>query len=129
MEEAFRAYLVADTALAALISTRLTWGLNDQGSALPRVTLQRISGNPEYSDEGEAGLSEARVQADCFATTYAGAIAIARAIKARVSGENFTQDSITFDVFIDSERDFTEMFEGGREVHRVSVDLMVWHNA
>jgi hypothetical protein len=129
MEEALRAYLIADTALSALISTRLAWGVNDQGGAMPRVTLQVISGSPEYSDEGESGISENRVQVDCFASTYASAKAVARAISARISGASFTQGSVRFNIFIDSERDDAEAFDGGREVHRVSMDLMVWHTA
>ena len=129
MEKALRAYLIADATLSGLIDTRLAWGVNDQGAIMPRVTLQKISGAPEYSDEGEAQLGQARVQVDCFAATYAGAIAIARAIRERVSGENFTQDDVTFDVFIDAERDDFEPGEGGREIYRYSMDLIVWHNA
>jgi hypothetical protein len=129
MEESLRAYLIADTTLSGLISTRLAWGVNDQGGAMPRATMQIISGSPEYSDEGESGLSENRVQVDCFGTTYASAKAVARAVTARVSGASFIQGGVRFNVFIDSERDDPEAFEGGREVHRVSLDLIVWHTA
>jgi hypothetical protein len=129
VQEQLRAYLIADATLSGLIGTRLTWGINDQDAAMPRVTLQRISGAPEYSDEGEVSLGQARVQVDCFATTYAGAVAISRAIRTRISGARFTQSGVTFDVFIDAERDDFEPGEGGRDVHRVSMDLIVWHNA
>lgn len=96
---------------------------------MPRVTLQRVSGSPEYSDEGEAGLSSNRVQVDCFALTHAAATEVARAIRNRISGKNFTQSGVEFDVFIDNERDDQDAFDGGREVYQVSMDLIVWHNA
>jgi len=127
MESALRTYLLAHAGLSALVGGRVAWGFNSQGGPLPRITLQRISGSPEYSDEGEAGISETRVQVDCFATTSAQVRAVSESIRARISGASFTQSGIEFNIFIDSVRDDSDAYEGGSQEHRVSIDLMVWH--
>ena len=128
MEAALRSYLLASSAVSTLVGDRLTWGFSKQGDVLPRVTLQRISGGPEYSDEGEAGLSNQRVQVDCYGATSASARAVYEAIRARISGANFTQSGVEFNIYIDSVRDEPDAYEGGRQEHLVSLDLMVWHN-
>jgi hypothetical protein len=127
MEAALRTYLLAHAGLSALVGGRISWGFNSQGGPLPRVTLQRISGSPEYSDEGEAGISETRVQADCYGATSAQVRQVSEAIRARISGASFSQSGVDFDIFIDSVRDDLDAYEGGSQEHRVSIDLMVWH--
>lgn len=128
MEAALRTYLLASSGISTLIGDRLTWGFSKQGDTLPRVTLQRISGGPEYSDEGEASLSEQRVQVDCYGATSESARAVYAAIRSRISGASFTQSGVAFNIFIDSVRDEPDAYEGGRQEHLVSLDLMVWHN-
>jgi hypothetical protein len=128
MEAALRSYLLASSGLSALIGDRMTWGFTSQGGPLPRVTLQRISGGPEYADEGEVNLSETRVQIDCYAATSEAVRAVYAAIRARISGAQFTQSGVTCNgVYIDSVRDESDAYEGGRQEHRVSLDIMVWH--
>lgn len=129
MESAFRDYLLGGPAIAALVGTNISWGFISQGQTLPRVNLSRISGGPQYSDEGEVELSEHRIQVDCYGSTSAQARAIYDAIRARVSGENFKHSGVEFDVFIEDVRDNLDAYEGGSQEHRISVDLMVWHNA
>lgn len=129
MEAALRTYLLASAGLSALIGDRLTWGFTSQGGALPRATMERISGGPEYADEGEISLSETRVQIDCYGATSEAVRAVYAAIRARISGAQFVQSGITFNIFIDSVRDEADAYEGGRQEHRVSLDLMVWHTA
>jgi hypothetical protein len=130
MEEALRSYLLAHSPLAALVGDRLTWGFSKQGDVLPRVTVERISGGPEYADEGEINLSQQRLQVDCYGSTSASARAVAAAIRARISGGSFVQSGVTFNgVYIDGIRDQSDAYEGGRQEHLVSLDLMVWHTA
>src|SRR4030067_822710 len=70
VETATIAYLLGDSAIGALINTRVYPLARPQGSALPAITLTRISGGPLYADDGEVGLLDARLQIDSYAVTY-----------------------------------------------------------
>ena len=59
---------------SALISTRCYPTLMPQAPTLPAVVYQRISGTETY---GNTSVRDARYQVSCWATTYAGAHALA----------------------------------------------------
>lgn len=129
MEEAIVAYLLADSTLSALVSTRVFPLSRLQGSALPAVTYQRISGAPLYADDGEAGLTEARLQVDTWAETYSAAKTAARAVIDRLSAvRDVTQSGVTFRyIMLDDERDFREEGANAAQyLYRVSMDFLVW---
>lgn len=132
MQEAFRALLLADGGIAAVVDSdprRIAWGMRPRGTALPAVALHLIDGIPDYAMEGPSGLEQARVQADCWGNTYASATLLSRAVKSVLSGLSATQDGIHFQgVFIDSERDLQdEGTDAEDELFRVSIDFQVWH--
>ena len=107
MQEALTALLLADTAIAGLTGggDRLYWNVGEQGKPDPMAVLYLISGVPDYHMQGPSGLVESRVQIDCRAGTVAEALALARAIEARLSGYRGTQDGIKFKgIFKQSER-------------------------
>lgn len=107
MQEALTALLLADTAIAGLTGDgdRLYWNVAGQGKPDPMAVLYLISGVPDYHMQGPSGLVESRVQIDCRAGTVAEALALARAIEARLSGYRGTRDGIKFmGVFKQSER-------------------------
>lgn len=130
MEEALRAGLLAHAALAALVGERVHWNVRPQGRGLPAVVLHRISGGREYHMQGRSELSGALVQADCWATSYAGALALKRAlIDALDALEAPFQGA-----FVESERDTFEAVAGpepggGTVLHRASADIRVWSTA
>lgn len=129
MEEAIVAYLLADSTLSALVSTRVFPLSRLQGSALPAVTYQRISGAPLYADDGEVGLTEARLQVDTWAETYSTAKTAARAVIDRLSAvRDVTQSGVTFRyIMLDDERDFREEGSNAAQyLYRVSMDFLVW---
>jgi len=80
------AKLKATSAVTDLVSTRIRPLLRKQGAALPAITYQRISTIPCNASVGEANVAWARVQVNSFASTYAGAKALAAAVKACLSG-------------------------------------------
>ena len=136
MEEAFTNYLLGSTDLAALVSTRITWVMRPQASLLPSIVLHKISGAPEYSDEGEAGLLSARIQIDCWATNvppdsgYAIAKNVSRQVMARLSGDGaaFTQDGIEFQAsFNEDGQDSFERGAGGEDLYRTRLDFIIWY--
>jgi hypothetical protein len=126
MQEAFLAYLTgAGSGLPALVGTRVAWGLNDQAAALPRVSLRLVSGVPLYSDDGDANLTEVRVQIDCHATTAEGAALVGRAVIARLSGVYVTQGDIEFQgIYVDNFDDDPKTYDGGRTVFEYQVDVI-----
>src|SRR3989304_2505917 len=87
MEEAFRALLVAASAGTALApAARINWGAHPQGAALPAIVLTVIGDAESHTLAGPDGLSQGRVQVDCYAASYKAAKQLARAVRAALDG-------------------------------------------
>ena len=129
MEEAVISLLLDDAGVAALVSTRVYPGSRVQGSALPAVVINRVSGAPVYTDDGESGLSQARLQVDCWGTTYSSAKGVARAVKAVLSAYNGAVDDAVFqNVLLDAERDLREGGGNASEYpFRTGLDFIFWY--
>ena len=103
MQVELRALLLAYGPLAALVSTRIDWGISPQGAQMPRVTLQLIGDNSQgHVFEGGDGLFEGRVQIGCHGESYGEAAAVAAVIKNLLDG--YRADGFR-GVFCVSERD------------------------
>lgn len=89
MEEALLALLLASSGVTALVSGRVDWGVRPQGSALPAVALHLISGGRDLTLDGP-GHREARVQVDCWASDFGGAVTLGRAVETALSGHRDT---------------------------------------
>jgi len=86
MEEDFRALLLNDSGVSALAGSRVNWGAHPQGQPLPGVVLHVIGGNDEPTLEAPDGLTQGRVQVDCYADTIGGAVGLGRAVRAALNG-------------------------------------------
>jgi hypothetical protein len=128
MEEALIALLIGDGGLAALVGARVHGGSRPQGSGLPAVVIARIGGAPLYSDEGEVGLDQARMQVDCWGESYASAKLTARAVRRVLSGFEGTVGGITIQfIMLDAERDFREGGANSAEyLFRTTLDFLIW---
>lgn len=129
MEEALIAKLLATSSVTALVSQRIQPGRRPQASQLPAIVVNRITGAPVYTDDGEAGLASARVEVDCWATSFASAKLTARAVIGSLSAFFGTVGSLTFqNILLDAERDFSE---GGANdtqyLYRTNLDFIVWY--
>jgi hypothetical protein len=128
MEEALRTRLLAIAGLTALIAGRVYWVNRPQGSVLPAIVLHRVSGQPDMHLIGPSGLTESRVQADCYGATYAACVSVARALEAAVSGYSGTVSGIKFQsITIDSIRSDYEGAEPD-EIYSTGLDLLIWHS-
>lgn len=129
MEEALISKLLADSAVAGLVELRVFPVTRPQASALPSIVLTTISNIPVYTDDGDSGLHEARVQFDCWGQTYADAKLTARAVKSALSAFHGTVDGVEFqNVLILGERDSRESGSNAAEyLFRTMVDFQVWH--
>lgn len=116
-----------DVHLRSILTTALPqvpvdWGMNIQGATMPRITLTRVSGRPDYTMSGPSGLAEARVQIDCFAMTVGEAKRIAIDVRHALSGLRAHPIS---GAFLDQERDLPPDTEGGGITARVSLDFII----
>lgn len=130
MEEALTAIVLEDPGVVSAVGQRVHWGVRPQGSALPAIVFNRITGIRDYHMQGASGFVESRIQGDCYGATYTAAKEAARALIALLSGYRGIQDDIEFKgAFIDSERDLTEIDGAAPENHhRVSVDFFIKHS-
>lgn len=121
MQETLRDILRTDSAVLALVGDRIDWLVSPQGGAMPRIVLRVIDDAEGLTYGATDGLSAGRVQVDCYAATYSAAVALARAVRARLasySGRGFKG------VFHDGWRDGRE--DGQDEAERpffVSLDF------
>lgn len=127
MQADLRALLLAAGGVPAIVA----WGERPQAAALPCVVLTRASAVPEYTQDGDSGMTATRVQADCWAATYAAAHGAGAAVIAALSGYRGTVGATRFNgVFTDSVRDTREAeTDGADRFFRVSIDFIVNHTA
>lgn len=130
MEEGIIAKLLATSGVTALVSQRVYPGRRPQASALPAIDIANISGAPIYTDQGEAGLSTARVEINCWGTTYTSAKQVSRAVTAALSAFFGDAGGVTFQYILkDAERDFSEGGSNAAEyLYRTNLDFLVWYN-
>lgn len=84
VEKAIRDYVLANSAVAALIGARLTPEVVDQAWSTtdgPAVTYEVISTDDDHTLSDRAGLCHSRFQFVCYADSRMTANATARAIK------------------------------------------------
>ncbi|AMK19333.1 tail completion protein gp17 [Sphingobium sp. MI1205] len=122
-----RARLLADSGVAAIVGTRVSWLERPQGAALPAITLQVISDPRPQHLKGLDGARGTRVQLDCWAASFAQALALARAAIATLQPPTTIEGKKFGNARIDGQRDLGETAAGGAFVHRQSVDLFIWH--
>lgn len=128
MEESLIGLLLATSGVTAVVSTRINWNKSASPAVPPYVILRKVSGARDYRMSGATGLTETRMQADCYGTTYASAKAAARAIEAALSGYRGASGTTTFDgIFLIDERDLIDDDESPADLHGVSLDFMIWH--
>jgi hypothetical protein len=129
MEKALRDYLLADTAITAVIDDRVHYVQRPQGGALPALVLTVISSVPAYEYTGAAPLVAARVQIDAYAAKYDAAKELARLVVARLGGQRVLQSDVNMRFFkVDERDDRGEAQTAGVAVFRVSTDYQVWHD-
>lgn len=127
MEEAIIGLLLAASGVAALAGARVFPGTRPQAAALPAIVINKISAAPSYSDDGEDGIREDRVQIDCWGETYTAAKNTARAVIAALSAFQGQSASVNIRyITLDLEHDLRET--GGNAADypfRTSLDFNV----
>lgn len=128
MEEALIAYLLADSGVSALASTRLYWTIAPTGVAKPFATLLKVDGLRDTPMSGPTGFQQSRIQIDCYGTTFASAKGLARAVEAVLSGAYWSTATIEFQgCFLVAERDGFEDDASTEDLFRTSLDFITFH--
>jgi hypothetical protein len=88
MEEALVALLTgaAGAGITLLPDAPVNWIVHPQGVALPGVVLNLVSDPQGYTQDGENGLRQARVQIDAYALDASEAIRLGREVRQVLSG-------------------------------------------
>jgi hypothetical protein len=134
-EQAFRYLLGANTALAALVSTRIYPQSAPQSAVRPFITFERISADHHHHMTAASGLVKAVIQATAWAEDYSTAKTVAEAMREAADGYRGT---ITISVgvaltnchiMISNERDVVEWPQDGSDAPRrgVQIDFDFWH--
>jgi len=129
MEKALVTLLLSNAGVTALVGDRVSPSTRPQGSALPAITYQLITGAPLYADDGDAGLREDRIQLDCWAATYTGAKDTARAVADVLSAFVGTSEGVELQyVLLNTEQDLRETgSKKSKYPFRTRMDFIVWH--
>jgi hypothetical protein len=126
-ESAIVAMLKGSAIVAAVIDDRVWPNARPQGTAFPAITVTRVSGGPEYADDGEVGLLPARIQVSCWGISYSSAKELSQLVTASLTpGHDVTQGAITFIyILLDNEQDLHEFGANNAEYpHQVALDFL-----
>lgn len=127
LERALFARVTGDAAVSALIGDRLFPNVAPLGTDAPFATYQRISATRVRSLTQRSGLAMARMQLDCMAETYAGARALADAVRQALDGFRGAAGSPPVTIEASSIQSDQDLYEDAAEppLHRVSMDFML----
>lgn len=109
--------LLDDAALAALVGEKVFALVIPQGTKLPCVSFQRVSGNPQNCLHGHSGLEDIDLTIDVWARSYAEAKAVAKAVRATMPPQG---DPICSRLISDH-----DLYDPDTKYFRVSMDYAV----
>ena len=124
MEVQLRSLLADDTAIAALVGTRIYWNTIPQTATDPCVVMYVISRLADAHHGGANRLNNWIVQIDVRAVTYASAIAVRDAIVTKLHAKRFSQGGLKIVTVLQSERQRSEK-PGTTLYHTVQLDFSV----
>ena len=115
IEQTLVAVLKNNSAVSALVGTRIRPLTLGQDEPLPAVVYQRVSTVPVTSLDGDSGVDAVRIQVSCWAETYSGARALASAVRA----------AVTAGMVAVTEMDIDDRDEATQH-YRVILDFRIW---
>lgn len=128
VEKAIHDLLTAATAVAALVSSRVYPLRAPDGVAAPFIVYQRISGVRWRTLSGACGIAQPRIQIDVYAATYAGAKALASAVRVALDGYRGIVAGVRIGgITLETDQDLLED-DIDPVLHRVTMDFMVTHD-
>jgi len=121
------AFLTGDSAVAALVETRVYPGILSEQATRPALSYQVVSQVEDQTLLGpHSGLPQMRIQVDCWANSYEGVVALALAVMERFDG--YQGDMGDSQVSTTSRLNMIDIFEPSRRDYRRVLDFMVVFN-
>ena len=113
-------HLSTSVLITAHTSNRIYPVLLPQGTvaAFPAVTYQRISADRVYSLSGYSTLENAKMQIDCWATSFETVKDLANKTRQVVDGATAFASNLISD---------QDLYEDEVNVYRVSMDFSIWN--
>lgn len=105
--------------LAQLVGDKIYALRIPNGTYLPCVTFQRVSGMPANTLQGHSGLEEINLQVDAWGRTYEEAKHVAKAVRAAMPATGSV-----FGAHLNTDADF---YEDGVNYYRISMDFTCWY--
>lgn len=131
MERAIIYRLLQSAALGALVDRRVHHKIRPQGSPLPAVVINRISGVPVRRLDGVITITTTRIQVDCWAETAPQLFAVVSAVKAALDRATFAHTAaVIHGCFLIDEQDddVTETPLTDHKPLRTRMDFRVQHS-
>lgn len=113
-----KAALAGDSSVTALVGTRVYPLILPQTPTYPAITYQRISST---GTNGNTALRASRYQVNCWATTHAGAQALAGAVKTLFEEYTSTTSGIKMSLVVNELDDYDD----DTDAYRIIVDIML----
>jgi Protein of unknown function (DUF3168) len=131
-EAALFSILTTDSAVAAIVGTRVYPDLLPQGVTYPAIRTQRISTprSPYRALDGVAGYASPRMQIDCCALSRSSAITLAQAVYAAVEGYHDTVNGLRVDAISTEDEGAsveTDIGPNGAAVYDQRLDVVMFH--
>ncbi len=116
--------LAAHAGLVALVGTRISAGIAEQGCARPYLTYQVVGARPEYTHDGPEEMRDPECQFDAVADTYDGAWAVNAQLMAVLEASDSPMVDAYIMILDDGTYDREEYARTG--FHRVMSRATVW---
>lgn len=126
IEAALINWLSIQSALVALVSTRIEPVQNVQRTTLPAVSYQVISGPVAYSQDGQA-MRSVRIQLTTTASTYASLLAVCDALRTALAGRRWTYTDGDYVSFVENEMDGLAVQSGQAGYYLRRMDVVIQH--
>lgn len=129
LEAGLHAFILTQSAITDLTSTRISGGLTPEGEVFPALTYTTGKFDDTYSMAGESNLASATINVGCWGKTYRDAKHLFERLRDVVAGKRLTWGDYDVTCFMDGGE--AEVFAApGNEAlqrFRVPAVLTVWH--
>jgi hypothetical protein len=126
IEQGIYWHLTQTVGVSSLVSTRIYPALMPQNPTFPCLTYQRISTHRYRIYHGAGQAAAPRFQIDSWAVSYAGAKALAAAVRVALDGYHGSMSPVTVGACeIVNE---TDVYDEEARVYRVIQDYRILHN-
>ena len=132
IEQGLVAELLADSAVSAIVSTRVHPGAIPQKGALPAIVYTRVSSLRTVDMDGPSDFVQVRLRVDCWHTSKSGVSSLADAVRLALNGIGLASPKTLGSepvqlVYLDTDGDNDPIPKGDRQDRRVTQDWLVIH--